>query len=70
MAKSKNTRVKLTWDEIKKIETDWKEDQGPGKKDIQKLITHIRFIENRLELANQIIMSYEILHKLEEKDIK
>jgi hypothetical protein len=44
MSKVKPTRSLLTWDEIRKIEKDWKHDVGgPAHEDIKKLIRHIRF---------------------------
>ena len=48
--KSKPTRSRLTWDEIREIEKSWSSDKdGPAGRDIKKLIRHIRFIEHLLE---------------------
>ena len=47
--KSKPTRSRLTWDEIREIEKSWSSDAGPARQDIKKLIRHIRFIEHLLE---------------------
>lgn len=52
MAKSKPTRAKLTWDEIREIEAACKEGilvGRPKREDVTKLIKHIRFIEHELE---------------------
>lgn len=42
------TRSRLTWDEIRKIESSWSSDAGPAREDIKKLVRHIRFVEHLL----------------------
>ena len=62
--KSKPTRSRLTWDEIRKIEASWKQDkEGPAAKDITKLIKHIRFVEHLFEEAKEKVRAYESLNK-------
>jgi len=46
--------VRLTWDEIRKIEASWKSDDGPASKDVSALIKHIRFIEHLLEASEKV----------------
>jgi hypothetical protein len=42
-------RSKLTWDEIREIEREWKDDDGMAKAHITKLIRMIRFQAEKIE---------------------
>lgn len=62
--KTKPTRARLTWDEIREIKRNWYNDiDGPATADINKLVKHIRFIEHLWAEDRAKVKAYESLHK-------
>ena len=49
ISKARAMRSKLTWDEIREIEREWKDDDGMAKAHITKLIRMIRFQAEKIE---------------------
>lgn len=53
MTQVKPRKVRMDWNELHKIEAEWKSDGGPASKDIKRLMSHIRFIEHLLDAAGK-----------------
>lgn len=49
-ARGRKPICKLTDQEIRKIAREWRNDDGPGGEDVERLVQHIRILES--EIAN------------------